>query len=82
MSQPQLNFRQFGYGLGLFILGMTLIYATDSVGGDQVELSHELVTLVGLASAGLGFATAISAQILILAHRLYAMRQDRPPKQY
>lgn len=61
------TFTQFRWGVVLFFIGLVIIYTGSQV--FQPSLSQEIVTLLGLTIIGIGFITAMMAQIRMLVSR-------------
>ena len=67
--EPQTHtFRRFKLGAGLFVCGLVIIYVSSESMLPGVE--QELATLGGLILVGIGFLTALMAEIRLLISRL------------
>ncbi len=62
------SFKQFRLGLGLFFLGLVLIYIAHQLW--PPSLAQESITLAGLVLVGVGFLLAMLAQMRMVISRI------------
>lgn len=70
IRSQKLSFIQFAWGVAAFILGMFMIYGSNTFFPGEASLEQEVATLIGLILAGAGFVTAMLAQCFLILHRL------------
>ncbi len=73
LDQPRQVLKVYGVGAVLFFLGIGFIIYADRA--FPPSLQQEIVALAGTATAGLGFFTAMAAQLLLILSRLKNMGQ-------
>jgi len=65
-DQPQI-LRLYGTGAALFFVGIGFIIWADQMLAPSLD--QEAIALMGTAVGGLGFITAMSAQLLLIVNR-------------
>ena len=76
LDDQRKTLRLYALGALLFFIGVGFIQGADKL--MQPSLQQEVYALLGVAVAGLGFVTAMIAQLLLIASRFRNMGNREP----
>jgi len=73
-ANTRTTLKNFGVGMGVFMVGAGMIVWADRYAPPSLE--QEIATFVGTLIAGSGFLLAIYAHLILILHRIFRFLDD------